>query len=106
VKKKTSIPQDQVIKKSCDNFDRSGSKRAEPPKFTINTSKVKLSSPHEVFFQFIVYYYEVPEEAQSYSNAVNLAVDLLLSRQARKHRGESAYHQFKITNLRQNHGHQ
>jgi len=39
-------------------------------------------------------------------NAVDLAMDLLLSSQARKHRGESAYHQFKTTNLRQHHGHQ
>jgi len=47
-------------------FNRSGSKRAELPKFTINTSKVKLYSPHEVIFQFIVYYYEAPEQAQSH----------------------------------------
>ena len=39
-------------------------------------------------------------------NAVDLTVDLLLSSQARKHRGESAYHQFKTTNLRQHHDHQ
>ena len=45
VKKKTSIPLDQVIKKSCDTvFNKSGNKRAEPPKFKINTSKV-ISSP-------------------------------------------------------------
>jgi len=39
-------------------------------------------------------------------NAVDLAMDLLLSSQARKHRGDSAYHQFKTTHLRQHHGHQ
>jgi len=39
-------------------------------------------------------------------NAVDLAMDRLLSSQAIKHRGESAYHQFKTTNLRQHHGHQ
>jgi len=38
-------------------------------------------------------------------NAVDLAMYLLLSSQARKHRGESAYHQFKTTNLRQHHRH-
>jgi len=38
-------------------------------------------------------------------NAVDLAIDLLLSSQARKHRGESAYYQFKTTNLREHHGH-
>jgi len=39
-------------------------------------------------------------------NAVDLAMDLLLFSQTRKHRGESAYHQFKTTNLCQHHGHQ
>jgi len=39
-------------------------------------------------------------------NAVDLAMDLLLSIQARKYSGESAYHRFKTTNLRQHHGHQ
>jgi len=38
-------------------------------------------------------------------NAVDLAMDLLLSSQVRKHRGESTYHQFKTTNLRQHHSH-
>jgi len=33
-------------------------------------------------------------------NAVDLAMDLLLSSQVRKHRGESAYYQFETTNLR------
>jgi len=43
VKKKTSIPLRQLIKTSCDTvFNESGSKRAEPPNFTINTSKLKL----------------------------------------------------------------
>ena len=31
-------------------FNRSGSKRAEHPKFTISTTKVKLKTPHEVIF--------------------------------------------------------
>ena len=39
-------------------------------------------------------------------NAVDLAMDLLLSIQARKHRWESGYDQFKTTNLRQHHSHQ
>ena len=40
-------------------------------------------------------------------NAVDLAMDLLLSTtQVRKHRGESTYHHFKTTNLRQRHSHQ
>jgi len=37
---------------------------------------------------------------------VDLAMNLLLSKQARKHGGESAYHQFKTMNLRQHHAHQ
>ena len=50
VKKKTSIPLDQVIKKSCDTvFNKSGNKRADPPKFTINTSKVITSLPWSYF---------------------------------------------------------
>jgi len=40
------------------------------------------------------------------SDAFDLAMGLLLSSQARKHRGESAYHQFETTNLREHHGHQ
>jgi len=43
--KKTSIPLDQVLKKVVTLFNRSGSKRAEPPKFTINTSSQTLVSP-------------------------------------------------------------
>jgi len=39
-------------------------------------------------------------------NVVDLAMDLFPSSQARKHRGESAYHQFETTILRQHHGHQ
>ena len=66
VKKKTSIPLDLIIKKSCDTaFNRSGSKRAEPPIFTNNTSKVKLYTPHEVSFQFIVCYYEAPKKLKA-----------------------------------------
>jgi len=39
-------------------------------------------------------------------NAVDLAMDLLLSTQTRKHRGESIYHQPKTTNLRHHNSHQ
>jgi len=42
VKKKTSLALDQVIKKVVTLYNGSGSKRAESPKFTINTSKFKL----------------------------------------------------------------
>jgi len=86
MKKKTPIPLDQVIKKFVTLFNRSRSKRAEPPNLTINTSRVKGWSPHEVIFQFIVYHYKAPKEVQSHPNAVDVAVDLLLSNQARKHR--------------------
>ena len=67
---------------------------------------IQYLQSHEVIFQFIVYYYEAPEETQSHPKGVDLAMDLLLSSQARNHRGESAFHQFKTTNLRQHHGHQ
>jgi len=39
-------------------------------------------------------------------NTVDLAMDLLLSSQAIKHRGEPVYHQFETTNLCQHHGQQ
>ena len=45
-------------------FNRTGNKRAELSKLTINTSKVNVYSPHKVIFQLIVYCYEGPEEAQ------------------------------------------
>jgi len=110
MQKKTLIPLDQVIKKVVTPFSRSGSKRAEPPKFTINTSKVKFKSPHEVIFYFNSSYTitKPPNKLKTTANtnAVDQAMDLLLSNQARKHRGESTHHHFKTTNLRQHHGHQ
>jgi len=47
-----------------------------------------------------------PNKLKTIPNAVDLAMDLLLSTQARKHTGESTYHQFETTNLRQHHSHQ
>jgi len=46
---------------------------------------------------------KTPKKLKATPNAVDLAMDLLLSSQARKHKGESAYHQFKTTNLRRQH---
>jgi len=46
------------------------------------------------------------EKLKATPNVVDLAMDLFLSNQAIKHRGESAHHQFETTNLRQHHGHQ
>jgi len=46
------------------------------------------------------------KKLKSTYNAVDLVMDLLLSSQARKHRGESAYHQSENTNLSQHHSHQ
>jgi len=45
VKEKTSIPFVQVMKKVVTPFNRSESRRAEHPKITINTSKLKLYFP-------------------------------------------------------------
>jgi len=53
----------------------------------------------------MVYYYEAQKKLKATPNAVDLAMNLLLSSQARKHTGESAYHQFKTTNLRQHQSH-
>ena len=52
-------------------------------------SQALVSQWSHFLFQFIVYYYETPEHAENHPNAVDLAMDLLLSTQARKHRGES-----------------
>jgi len=49
---------------------------------------------------------QTPEQALTPSNAVDLAMDLLLSSQAWKHSGESVYKQFETTNPRQRHSHQ
>jgi len=37
-------------------FKKSGRRPDEPPKFTVNTSKLKLYSPNKVIFQFIAYH--------------------------------------------------
>jgi len=49
---------------------------------------------------------KLQKKLKAIRNAVDLEMDLLLSSQAIKHRGESTYHPFKTTNLRQHHGHQ
>ena len=103
---KTSIPLDQVIKKVVTLFSRSGNKRTDPPKFTINTSKAKIVSPHDVIFQFIVYYYEGPEEAQSHTQCCWSGDGSASVQRGQKTKEISLYHQFKNTNLCQNYGHQ
>jgi len=57
------------------------------------------------FFNSLCTITKPQKKLKAIPNAVELAMDLLLSSQARKHRGES-YHQLKTTNLRQHHGHQ
>jgi len=49
---------------------------------------------------------KIPKSENTVPSTVDLAMDLLLYSQARKHTGESVYHQFKTTNLRQHHSHQ
>jgi len=58
------------------------------------------------FFNSLYTTTKTQKKLKATPNAVGLAMNLLLSSQARKHGGESAYHQFKTTNLRQHHGHQ
>jgi len=55
------------------------------------------------FFNSLYTITKCQKKLKATPNAVDLAMDLLLSSQVRKHR-ESAYHQFKTTNLRQHHG--
>ena len=57
------------------------------------------------FFNSLYTITKAPKKLKAIRNAVDLAMDLLLSYKARKHR-KSAYHQFKTTNLRQYYGHQ
>jgi len=49
---------------------------------------------------------KAPKNLKTIPNAVDLAMDLLLSTQGIKHRAESACHQFKTTNLPQHQSHQ
>jgi len=58
------------------------------------------------FFNSLYTITKAPKKLKAIPDAVDLAMDRLLFSQARKHRGESAYHQFKTTNLQQHHGHQ
>jgi len=60
----------------------------------------------KLFFNSLYTITKPQKKLKATRNAVDLVMDLLLSSQARKHRWESAYHQFKTTNLRQHHGHQ
>jgi len=53
------------------------------------------------FFNSLYTITKAPKKLKATPNAVDLAMDLLLPSQARRHRGESAYHQFKTTNFRQ-----
>jgi len=58
------------------------------------------------FFNSLYPIMKLANKLKATPNAVDLAMDLLLSRQARKHKWESAYHQFKNTNFHQHHSHQ
>jgi len=86
-------------------FNRSGNKRAEPPNSQSILPKPSSCLPMKSFFNSLCTITKAPKKLKAIRNAVDLAMDLLLSSQARKHR-RSAYHQFKNTNLRQNYGHQ
>jgi len=95
MKKKTSISLDQVIKKSCDTvFNRSGSKRAEPPNSQSIPPKSTSSLPVKSFlFQFVVYYYEAPEQAENHPTL--LIWRWICCYLPRPENRESSYHQFK-----------
>ena len=58
------------------------------------------------FFNSLYTIAKPPNKLKATPNAVDLAMGLLLSSQTRNHRGESAYHQFKTTNLHQHHSNQ
>jgi len=86
VKKKTSIPLDQVIKNVVTLFNRSGSKWAEPPNSQSIPPKLSFSLPMKSFFNSWYIITKTPKKLKVIPNAVDLAMDLLLSNQGRKHR--------------------
>ena len=51
------------------------------------------------FFNSLYAITKPQKKLKTIPNPVDLAIDLLLSSQAIKHRGESAYHQSKTTNF-------
>ena len=64
---KTSIPLDQVIKKSCETFQQKWKQAGWGPQIHNQyLQNQALVSPWS-HFQFIVYYYEAPEEAESHT---------------------------------------
>ena len=105
-RKKTSIPLDQVIKKSCDTVQRKWKQAGWPPNSQSITLKSSSSLPLKSFFKSLYTITKPPNKLKATPNAVDLAMDLLLSSQARNHKRESAYDQFETTNLRQHHSHQ
>jgi len=58
----------------------------------------------KLFFNLLYTITKSQEKLKATPNTVDLAMDPLLSSQAINHRGESAYHQFNTTSLRQHHG--
>ena len=85
-RKKSSIPRGQVIKKSRDTVQQKW-KRAG---WASQIHNQYLQSQAVVFpwshFQFNVYYHKTPKKFKATPNAVDVAMDLLLSSQARKRR--------------------
>jgi len=103
MKKKTSIRLDHVTKKSCDTVQQKWKQVGWVPQIhNHNFLSQALVSPWSHFLYTIT---KPPNMLKTTPNVVDLAMDLLLSTQARKHR-ESTYHQFKTTNLRQHNSHQ
>jgi len=67
MKKKTSIPLDQVIKKVVTPFSRSGSKRAEPPNSQPMPPKSSSRLPMKSFFISIYCtLLQSPEQAENH----------------------------------------
>ena len=68
MKKKTSMPLDQVIKKTCDTVQQKLKQASWAPQIHNHYFQSQaLVSPWSYFLlQFIVYYYEVPEQAENH----------------------------------------
>ena len=67
-RKKHQSHQTRLLKKVMTLFNRSGSKRAEPPQIHNQylQSQALVSPWSHFLFRFIVYYYEAPEQAENH----------------------------------------
>ena len=105
MKKKTSIPLDQVIKKSCDTFKQKWKQAGWAPQLHNQyLQNQALVSPWSHFSIHCILLRR--PQRSSKPSAMLLIWRWICFYPARpENTGESAYHQLKTTNLRQHYGH-